>query len=123
MTDTTDDMECGAAQIPDYMQERAALARKQTKLWRCKNGRKIRICDMTDSHLSNAIAFLERYTDASELYALNAAINFQGEQAAFQADSEMESILDNGIDPSDECPLYENLCKEKIRRNHDDNNK
>lgn len=34
--------------------------RKVTKMWKCQDGRKIRICDMEDKHLMNTIFFLER---------------------------------------------------------------
>lgn len=34
--------------------------RKITKVWECKDGRRIRICDMEDKHLMNTIFYLER---------------------------------------------------------------
>jgi hypothetical protein len=34
--------------------------RKQTALWKTSYGQSIRICDMTDSHLSNAIRMFRR---------------------------------------------------------------
>ena len=40
--------------------------RKQTKLWRMKSGERIRICDMTDEHLDNAIKMLERFAQAKK---------------------------------------------------------
>ena len=33
--------------------------RKQTKLWETADGRRIRICDMTDKHLKNTIAMFD----------------------------------------------------------------
>ena len=35
--------------------------RKVTKVWKQKDGTKIRICDMTDSHLENATNLLQKY--------------------------------------------------------------
>lgn len=37
--------------------------RKQTKLWKQKNGEKIRICDMSDAHLENTMRMLKRYAE------------------------------------------------------------
>lgn len=39
--------------------------RKQTKLWTTGAGKKVRICDMTPTHLVNAIRHLERFAQAS----------------------------------------------------------
>jgi len=38
--------------------------RKCTKLWKTKNGYKVRVCDMSDGHLDNTIAYLKRFGQA-----------------------------------------------------------
>ena len=37
--------------------------RKVTKVWTRKNGKKVRICDMNDYHLNNAIKMIDRARD------------------------------------------------------------
>ena len=41
--------------------------RKQTKLWKTKDGRRLRICDMTDGHLLNVIRFLQRVAETKRI--------------------------------------------------------
>lgn len=37
-------------------------------VWECKNGDKVKLKDMTDSHLNNAIRYLERKGNAHETF-------------------------------------------------------
>lgn len=35
------------------------------RIWRCRDGRRIRLCDMHDAHLNNCIAMIQRGHDAA----------------------------------------------------------
>ena len=41
--------------------------RKQTKLWTTKDGRRVRICDLHDTHLVNTINMLRRVAAAKQV--------------------------------------------------------
>jgi hypothetical protein len=91
--------------------------KKVTKIWTKKDGSKIRICDMTDSHLTNTIKMLERNAREHECEALGCFPSFQGEMAQYYAELAWDSIAENGIDPNEITPLYDDLLLEKQRRN------
>jgi hypothetical protein len=91
--------------------------RKQTKLWTCKDGTRIRICDMTDSHLLNTIAYLERYTVKKQTCLVLAPNPFCGDIAESMFDNEQGAVLEEGLEPSDVCASYDNLVAERERRN------
>ena len=95
--------------------------RKQTKLWTCKDGTRIRICDMTNAHLLNAIAFLDRHTAGVETALVTAPNPFTGDIASDLFDQEQDTVLEEGLDPSDVTPLYDNLIAERERRKHEPN--
>lgn len=94
--------------------------RKQTKIWKTKTGDKIRICDMEDSHLLNTIRMLERVAKQVEIqkeregYQILSCL--QGEMAILSVENELERLDQEGIDPSEINPLYDNLVNESIRR-------
>ena len=94
--------------------------RKQTKLWKTKDGRKVRICDMTDSHLDNTIALLRRlatevtHETISEGYSVLNSLS--GEIAIDAVESDLMYLEEHGIEPSEICGLYDNLVDEKERR-------
>lgn len=41
--------------------------RTNTKLWTTNDGRRLRICDMTDDHLLNTIRLLQRFAEAERI--------------------------------------------------------
>ena len=94
--------------------------RKQTKLWTTKNGKKIRICDMTNGHLINSINFIEKLANVITQKGIVAGYSMlsilQGECAIDDVSRELNYLEEYGIDPEDINPLYENLCNEAIRR-------
>jgi hypothetical protein len=96
------------------------LIPKQTSLWTTKNGQKIRICDMTDSHLVNSINYLDRYVAHVEKETFRSIHRFMGlnsgEIAEWMLENELMALEEEGLDPEDITPLYEKLCLERERR-------
>jgi len=96
--------------------------RKVTKKWTCKDGRKIRICDMTDSHLANTIAMLERAAPAARQQALNvmyfASSCLQGEMASYYAEQDIDRLEQSTVEEflSGLFPVYADLVIERDRR-------
>lgn len=88
------------------------MIKKQTKLWTTRDGRRIRICDMTDDHLENTIRYLER---AANISLLASHPEFKGEQAQIQAEGEWDRLLVRN-EPSDFYPIYGNMQLERERR-------
>jgi len=101
----------------------ATKVRPQKAIWTCKDGRKVRICDMTDSHLLNTIAMLERMAgmqlgmEISAAYSVLAGL--QGDMATFYCEQDIERMEET--DPIEfleqTTPIYEKLCIERDRRN------
>ncbi|MFA5385345.1 MAG: hypothetical protein WC364_11925 [Eubacteriales bacterium] len=92
--------------------------RKQTALWKQKDGTTIRICDMTDSHLLNTIAFLERSAQRLDHAFAMAPNPFHGDIAFDMMESAQDAILagDEETDPAALYPVYDKLCAERERR-------
>lgn len=93
--------------------------RKVTKLWTCRDGTKVRICDMSNSHLRHSIAYLEHYASQKREASINNASRIlsmvQGEMASLAAESAMDEALDT--EESDYLPsIYYDLLKEQERR-------
>jgi hypothetical protein len=59
MSDTSDDMESGAACLEVYM-EKLERPFRPLDFWKTRTGEEILVCEMTDSHLINAIKLIER---------------------------------------------------------------
>ncbi len=58
-----------------FIRKVPTMDRKITKIWTTAEGKEIRICDMTDEHLHNAIAFCERTAIRLEQGELSAGYN------------------------------------------------
>jgi hypothetical protein len=94
--------------------------RKQTRLWTTKAGAKLRICDMSDTHLAKAIACLERSVKTARDSALHAAYQvapmLQGEMASFYIEQDIDSMEEDPDGENFLPAIYDNLCEERDRR-------
>ena len=89
--------------------------RKQTRLWTMKDGEKIRICDMADSHLENSIAMLDRAL--RRLQRDMPYPEFQGDMAQYYAELDWDRLQESV--PEDQYPIYGNLVEDRERRKWD----
>ena len=93
--------------------------RKQTKLWKTRDGTKIRICDMEDSHLQNTMKMLERNAhikaDKYLLLALDMEANTCGDVATLTAENAVKEACE---DPWESylLDIYWNMQEEARRR-------
>jgi len=81
--------------------------RKVTTIWKTREGKKIRICDMTDEHLLNAIKFCE--LRAKQIKNTVPYPNFNGEMAQMCAEDEpalMDLYLELERRGLEKLPLY-----------------
>jgi len=83
------------------------------KLWTTADGERIKIRDMTDSHLMNAIRYLDRKLDEAKRETPFPV--FQGDMAEFCAERDWEHLQET-TDPADFWPIYEDLVEEAERR-------
>lgn len=82
------------------------------KCWTCKDGRKIKIKDMSDSHLKNTIAMLERAHSSLIENAWAACSILQGEMASYYAEQEIDGLEE----VNSTHPLYDDLVEEQNKR-------
>ena len=72
------------------------MIRKQTKLWTTREKQKIRICDMSDSHLLNTIRMVKRVAIREKAEQTRLAWSFasmmHGDMASYFAEQECDSI-------------------------------
>lgn len=85
----------------------------KTVLWKCKDGRTIRIADMETSHIINSMRMLERMHEQM-LWSMPDPC-FQGEMAQMYAEQEFDAYMDSSVE--DVFPIYKHLEKELLKRN------
>lgn len=83
-------------------------------MWTMKNGRKLRIKDMTDSHLINSIRMLERAHGRNVCQMYGLACMIQGEQASLDIDNAIDRAEEGG--PGESYSIYDDLVDEADRR-------
>lgn len=91
------------------------------KLWTQKDGKKIRIKDMTNLHLTNTISFLLRYAGNEKNYSLCNFPSFNGEMAQYYAEQEWDVLneMDDWEFAEMEYPIFKDLVDEAFMRNLD----
>lgn len=112
MSDMFDDDE-----LHDYIDRQQRAARRPRRvdsnwrntLWEMKDGTKIRIRDMEDGHLQNAIALLERSSPDLGAYPAFSPDSM----AQYYAEQQWEAALEQGCDA---LPIYHLLCAEQEYR-------
>jgi len=94
--------------------------KEKTQKWTTKDGKKIRICEMEDLHLSNAIAMMEKKTNVVIQEAISSGYNLldtiSGEIAIYTIEDEIDNLMLEGIVPQEIHELYHTLINEKERR-------
>lgn len=94
--------------------------RKITTIWKCKNGTKVRICDMTDSHLVNTINMLERFAKNKVSQELSCAFSVEpfltGDIAIFTIENNIDNLMEDDSYERFLPPIYNKLLEEQTRR-------
>lgn len=86
--------------------------KKEDPAWKTKDGRVIRICNMTNSHLLNTIRFLEQ--KHFELMFTMPYPNFNGEMAQMCAEQEWDQLQNSN--PEDVYPILSAMYEEVEQR-------
>jgi len=92
-----------------------------SKKWTMRDGTQIKLTDMTDSHLKNCIAMLEKSAEEGleqlQMQSMSFAGMVQGEMASYCADAMVDEVLAMGVDDYlYEYTMYEDLVMELERR-------
>lgn len=97
-------------------ESRGASIRKQTAVWTTREGQRLRLCDMADSHLLNTLRFLKRAVHAQEVALVLSAPAMNGEQAQYAQDQAFDEVM---CEPEEhECampPIYDKMLVEAKR--------
>lgn len=89
------------------------------KLWKQRNGKKIRIKDMTNSHLMNTIRMLLRSATIEKGNSLMCFPSFDGDtMASYYAEQEWDTLdeMDDWEFAEMEYPIFKDLTDEALRR-------
>ena len=90
-------------------------------MWTMRDGTKIPVTEMTDSHLDNAIALMERNSERYRQGAINSGYQMlgflHGEQAIYSVECELSRLENGEFDLYDESESYRALVDERERRN------
>ena len=84
----------------------------KSSLWECKDGRVMRIVDMSTDHILNSMRMLERMHQ--EMICSIGFPCFQGEMAQMYAEQEFDQLMDSSVE--DVYPAYKKLRKELLKR-------
>lgn len=84
------------------------------KMWTTKTGEKIRIKDLTDSHLLNILKLLERAKFGQDNMIAGLACMMNGEMAQYYAEQDANNAAQESVD--ERFPIYEDLHDEAVRR-------
>lgn len=96
--------------------------KKQTELWKMKNGNKIRICDMDDNHLINTIKLLYNNAVRTKEITLSSMACYSGNCNGEMAQDALDSAVTDLELTTDfefalrEYPILENLIEDAKRR-------
>ena len=89
----------------------------QTKKWKTKSGQKIRVCDITDSHLLRAIEAIEHYRTNQAMGLLDAAELFGPDsEASWQLEQAGTNILEETEEAEDYPDIYYDMVEEAEQR-------
>ena len=84
------------------------------KMWKTKDGQKIRVRDLGDRHLLNIVRLLERTHQREVDATLLAPCPFHGDMAIDAFDAMQLQAMKS--EPDDFYPIYTDLCDVVIRR-------